>query len=402
MANFEPCIRGIKDDGYANVYIRVISKRKIGYLKTDYVIHKSKLSNKRIKDRFILQMVFAMIDKFVEKLNRHPLTEIDDIMDYLRRGEQISFTDHCNRFILNMSAEGREKPSDNYRTAYNSLCKFIGEDKIYFSDISSRLITKWIESLSNTARAKQAYPACIKVMFNQGLLEYNDYDNNILIISNDPFKNVKIPKSEVPPKRAIPIEDIVKIFNFKDSGQRTQLAVDVSILIFYLCGINTVDLYLLDKSNLVDGKLRYNRRKTTSKRSFDKAYFEIKVPKKVEYLFKKHQGTDKLFNFSEKYSSFDIFSTAVNKGLKQVCNALQIDNVTCYGFRHSWATIAQNNCGASTELVGFCLNHASAHKVTEGYIKKDFSKINVLNKKVCKKVEAELHSPAPMAHLKNE
>lgn len=53
-----------------------------------------------------------------------------------------------------------------------------------------------------------------------------------------------------------------------------------------------------------------------------------------------------------------------------------------YNFRHSWATIAQNNCGASTAEVGFALNHSSAHRVTEGYIKKDYSPINLLNEKV--------------------
>lgn len=53
-----------------------------------------------------------------------------------------------------------------------------------------------------------------------------------------------------------------------------------------------------------------------------------------------------------------------------------------YISRHSWATIAQNNCGASTAEVGFALNHSSAHRVTEGYIKKDYSPISVLNEKV--------------------
>ena len=62
-----------------------------------------------------------------------------------------------------------------------------------------------------------------------------------------------------------------------------------------------------------------------------------------------------------------------------------------YNFRHSWATIAQNNCGASTAEVGFALNHSSAHRVTEGYIKKDYSPINLLNEKVIECVFILLH-----------
>lgn len=56
--------------------------------------------------------------------------------------------------------------------------------------------------------------------------------------------------------------------------------------------------------------------------------------------------------------------------------------ISIHTFRYSWATIAQNQCGASTEMVGFALNHASAHKITEGYIEKDYSPISELNNKV--------------------
>jgi integrase len=73
---------------------------------------------------------------------------------------------------------------------------------------------------------------------------------------------------------------------------------------------------------------------------------------------------------------------SIDMGLKDFCKIAEVEDVSTYTFRHSWATIAQNQCGASTEQVGFALNHASAHRVTEGYIKKDFSPIDVLNEKV--------------------
>ena len=46
----------------------------------------------------------------------------------------------------------------------------------------------------------------------------------------------------------------------------------------------------------------------------------------------------------------------------------------------------ESTCGASTELVAFCLNHASAHKVTELYIVKDFTKIDTLNQQVIERI----------------
>ena len=116
----------------------------------------------------------------------------------------------------------------------------------------------------------------------------------------------------------------------------------------------------------------YNWKKTEAKRK-DRAYIEVLVNEEILPLFEKHKGKNRLFNFSERYAGSDIFLAAVNRGLKSLCQKAGVPKITVYRLRHTWATVAQNGCGASTELVGFCLNHASAHPVTEGYIKKDYS-----------------------------
>ena len=93
-----------------------------------------------------------------------------------------------------------------------------------------------------------------------------------------------------------------------------------------------------------------------------------------------------IVNFSERYSEEDNFTRGVNKGFNSLCAAIGINRITSYYLRHAWATIAKNQCGASTELVAFCLNHASAHKVTELYIVKDFTKIDTLNQQVIERI----------------
>ena len=159
------------------------------------------------------------------------------------------------------------------------------------------------------------------------------------------------------------------------------LAKDVALLSFCMAGMNTADLYFMKKENLKKWKLFYNRHKTETERD-DSAYIEITVPEMIRPLFEKYKGIKQLFNFSEMYKNNDDFNKYVNKGLKDLCKIAEVEDVSTYTFRHSWATIAQNECGASTEQVGFALNHASAHRVTEGYIKKNFSPIDVLNEKV--------------------
>ncbi len=55
--------------------------------------------------------------------------------------------------------------------------------------------------------------------------------------------------------------------------------------------------------------------------------------------------------------------------------------VPTYSFRHSWATIAQNECGASLGDVDFALNH-STYKMARVYTKIDYSPAWELNEKV--------------------
>ena len=291
-----------------------------------------------------------------------------------------------------MSADDRHNASINYSTSLRSLQGFLKKDDLLFSDITSFSLNLWIDSLSKTRRAKSMYPNCIKAIYNNGLLEYNDYDNGTIRIKHDPFRIVKIPKMMPGKKKSIAPDVIAEIFAYSGVYSKPTLgplSKDVVTLSFFLAGMNAADLYSMDKSCLKGNKLYYNRKKTSTVRD-DNAYMEIEIPDEVLPLLKKYKGKDRVFSFYEMYYDLDSFNKYINKGLKDICGHLGIDNVTTYTFRHSWATIAQNDCGASTELVGFCLNHASAHKITEGYIKKDYSKVDILNRKVIDIVKAKM------------
>lgn len=72
-----------------------------------------------------------------------------------------------------MINEGREKSASNYQCAVKSFDLKYGT-MVTFQSITSKMIQDWINSLSNTARAKSAYPKAIKAIFEAGCLEYND------------------------------------------------------------------------------------------------------------------------------------------------------------------------------------------------------------------------------------
>ncbi len=383
MATFTPVTRTKKE--FNPVYIRISALSTTDYIRTSYVVHKSSVSKKNeITDHIILANCYGQIKEYIAKLAEYntetcSAKEIKELLLSDKRG--ISFSKFANKYIGKMYNEGRDKPAANYRTALRSLSLFLGKDDIAFSDITSSVIRKWIDMLSDTRRAKNMYPICIQKIFEEGCLEYNDYDKNIIKIPHQPFKPIRIPKIDIAESRAIAPEIIKQILSATPIYTREQLALDVCLMIISLAGINTVDLYKMLPDCLRDHKLCYNRAKTKNTRP-DKAYIEIAIPEHIRYLIDVYKGKDHLFNFAEQYHTPDYFSTAVNKGLLSVCTRYNLPKVTTYVFRHSWATIAQNVCGFSTEQVAFSLNHTSAHKVTMGYIKKDFSVIDRMNEAV--------------------
>ena len=55
---------------------------------------------------------------------------------------------------------------------------------------------------------------------------------------------------------------------------------------------------------------------------------------------------------------------------------------SAYTFRHTWGTVAQNDCGATIAEVAFAMNHSHGYTVTRGYLRIDFTPAWELNAKV--------------------
>lgn len=391
MANFKACVRNQRNDNLFPVYIRITHNRKIGYIKTDKIVDKSKLRKGEIKDPEILSYCSNLIRGYNDRLNVVEISNwsINEIIYYLQNiDEDISFSQYARKYVLEMATIRKmERNAKNYKWAYQSLERFAETDNVMFSKLTTKFIQNWINSLLGTNRAKEMYPICIRMIYNAALEEYNDYDKNIIRIKLNPFRRIEIPKADVPEKRALEIPVLQKFFKgiipeSKLKASLPELSKDVAEMVFCLAGMNTADLFELRKENLKENLLCYHRQKTKKFRR-DGAYLEVKIPTRLLPLFAKYKSNSEyLLNFAERYQDSNCFNINVNSGLKPYCKYNGLPDICIYNFRHSWATIAQNNCGASTAEVGFALNHSSAHRVTEGYIKKDYSSISLLNEKV--------------------
>ena len=397
MASFKAMIRFKRSDGFQPVYIRVTHQRNAGFIKTGKMVATKDVSKSNdILDPVIMKYCSELIMSYQQALNDKDISNwsIKQVIEFLQlESQEINFTHYALTHIFKMEDNGQERSARNYKMALTSLQLFLGKKTIMFSDLTSDNVKRWIKELSETTRrAKEMYPTCVRQIFKAALLEYNDYDNGIIRIKNNPWPKVQIPKSDRAEKKAISAEACRSFFSAPLPETRLldplpELGRDVAKMVLCLAGINTVDLYALQKSDYKEGVICYKRSKTRKFRA-DEAYIEMRVEPILFPLFEKYKAEDDdpyLFNFHLRYRNYESFCSNVNNGIKRLCESLKVPEkarYSVYTFRHTWGTIAQNDCDATIDEVAFAMNHSHGHAITRGYIKLDFSPAWKLNAKV--------------------
>ena len=385
----------MRADGFFPVYIRVTHNRTTQYIKTDKMVTKRELSKgKDITDPVVMRFCSSLIIDYTAKLNTVDTRSWTArmVVDFLQKGdEDLCFSDYARKHIDSLIDNGQARNAKNYELALQHMERYFGTTKVKFSQLTSANMVKWIKTLENTSRAKEMYPVCMRQVFRAAIEEMNDYDTGIIRVKTNPWVKVKIPQADCPEKRAISAEDCRKFFaaplpESKMKSPLPELGRDVAMMVLCLAGINTVDLYLLKKADYHGGIIHYRRAKTKRSRA-DGAYFEMRVPDIIKPLFDKYaSGHDDeyLFNFHQRHTTSDSFGANVNIGIKKICESMNLakeDWYCVYTFRHTWGTVAQNDCGATLSEVGFGMNH-SQNKVTRGYVKLDFTPAWELNERV--------------------
>jgi len=384
----------LKKDGTWPVNLRISYQRKTTYISTPYFVTKSQINKAfEIKDRFLQ----FQVDEDLNKARREVSTSFNKlagmssfqigeyISDYLysKRKESISFFEFAMEHIARME-ENNQASRGNYGISVRKIKAFVGNENLSFNDITLNFLGNFDNWLKNTGvgtRGRALYLSNLRAIFNAALREYNDEDNDIIKIYRNPFKRFSLPKVEVPEKRALSLEQLKAFIAYKPQKETVQFAQDVFMLSFYLVGMNSVDLYQIVK--ISENRITYRRAKTRSIRA-DGAEISIKIEPEVIHLIEKYRDkqNERVFNFYHRYSTAAGFNSAVNEYLKEIGRSIGVDELDFYAARHTWATLFVNDCGGSESEAAFCLNHVSEHKVTSGYIKKDFARIDRANRKV--------------------
>ncbi len=319
------------------------------------------------------------------------LFSADELKKYLTKtDERIDFIAFCTEFIAYLEENGRGKSPANYRTVKNSLVDFFGKEKIFIEEINCDMLGDWEHHLRSKrviTRLNQFqksistfqhplkdasvhnYMRDLRGLFNYARKKYNRKSLGLLRIEHYPFDEYKIVEAPLTRKRNTDIETLKLIRDSSPlSESRAELARDLFMLSFYMCGINAVDVFKVDKSNIVGGRLEYNRSKTKDKRK-DNAFISIKIVKEAKPLLKKYIG-----NLSQRYTNIGGLNKALSRGMKEVCKLISVNGLTYYWARHTVGNLARNKCRMSKDDVALTLNHVDqGNKVTDIYIEKDWS-----------------------------
>ncbi|MBT3384196.1 MAG: hypothetical protein HN778_13610 [Prolixibacteraceae bacterium] len=399
MATFKAIIlKGTKDlkaDGTTNIKIRITHNRKINYISTDLYVNPTQMDNKtgHVKGKnqnFINLRINNWLQKClkvdIELGERRNLMSIAEIKSYILNdnisSNQLDFFVFADHLINTTKKIGT---AEQYKYSVKSLQNFTGQ-QLPFSEINLSFLQRYEAYLYNRGVKNGVinYMISFRAIFNKARDYYNDENIGVIPIPHYPFRRYQMPKRKVKSKdHVLTIEELQMFMNHKHSNPGEEFAKDMFLLMFYLIGIESIDLFHLKQPQ--NGRVFYDRFKTGR-------LYSIKLEPVAIRIIKKYPGSNNLINVSERFKQSKSFLHFINNYLHgenyhKIVGITQKTGinkqVTSKWAKHTWATIARNECKINKDDVALCLGHEdSDNRVTDMYIKYDYSIIDESNRKV--------------------
>lgn len=272
------------------------------------------------------------------------------------------------------------RTNEVYMATYKHIVAFIGNDtklrQLSFEDITVPWLKRFEAFLAQTSPSKNArniHLRNIRAVFNDAI---DDEFTHAY-----PFRKFKIRPVQTA-KRSMTVEQLRRFMTMPVEPYAEQYR-DMFMLIFYLVGINIIDLCNL--KDIVDGRIEYNRAKT-------KRHYSIKVEPEAMAIIEKYRGRNYLLNIMDRHKSHRNYTARMNNSLKRIGDVKRVGyggkkiitpafpDISTYWARHTWATIAAK-LDVPKETIAAALGHGG-NTVTDIYIDFDMAKVDVANRKV--------------------
>ena len=297
------------------------------------------------------------------------------------QSQQTKLKEYCEKVVARLKKAKRNKYAIAFEDAVTAVINYHGRDDLLMSDIDKTFLedleADWL-SRDNGIGGLAVHLRQIRRLFN---LAIDDNDSE-LILDQYPFGRrgytVKKGKGN---KRAMDLDDMQKIVQYKyKEGSASWHHRNYFLFMFYLRGMNFMDLAHLRMENLNKDRIIYERRKT--RRGENVKAFNIKLIDEAKcilnyYSAGKKKKNDLIFPILEDVihcgdseviqKTYKQRADNHNKRLKKIAKDVDINvNLTTYVARHTFATTALFK-GLSKTKIGEMMGHTSA-VTTEAYL----------------------------------
>lgn len=256
-----------------------------------------------------------------------------------------------------------------YDTVFRSMERFDPQIKAKaFEDIDKA----WLESFdiflskTQTVNSRSVTFRSLKAVFNAAI------DDGIT--EAYPFRRFKIRREETR-KRSLSLEDLRRLRDWPCEPRQRE-HVDMFLLMVYLSGIESVDLFNLRPRDIVDGRLEYKRAKTHR-------LLSVRIEPEARAIINKYRGEEWLLSPHDRYSDHKDWLHHMNHALKAVGRPLGkrgkavgsglFPDLSSKWAKHTVATLAAS-LDIPRDTISLILGHSSGNPVTRIYIKEDMAK----------------------------
>lgn len=278
----------------------------------------------------------------------------------------------------------RAKNKENTVTSYTLTLKLMRmfdpqlEEKT-FDDINLR----YLQDFDNWLRDERKQKQTSRNVNFRNLRSVFNYAIDEEITANYPFRKFKLRREETR-KRSLTVEQLRMLRDYQCDDYLV-IYRDMFLLMFYLCGINAVDLFSAKPDAIRNGRLEYTRAKTSKN-------YSIKVEPEAMALIKKYKGKDHLLCIADK-EPYKHFLGKMSKRLKDIGPYERkgyggkktirplFPDISQYWCRHTWATIAAE-LDIPKETIAAGLGHDMGNTTTAIYINYNIKKVDAANRKI--------------------
>jgi len=334
-----------------------------------------------------IQNSFDKVKEIVQTLEDTNNFSFDLLNRDLGKGMNDTLNTAFKAKISSLEADGRSGTQLYYNCALNSIEKFAGSN-ILFSDVTVDWLNKYekymltdrsyiLKGKNYTEKGRSyttigMYFRAIRTMMNEairaGVIKANQY----------PFgRDKKEITTGSGRKLALTLAQIKSIVDFSDGNITTDRYRDLWFFSYLCNGINFTDILHLKYGNIQNNEISYLREKTKRTSKVKKDIQAVLTPE-MKLIIQKWGNSNKesnqfifpYLNGSEtpmeaKVKSHELIRRT-NKRLKEIGKALNIDHLSTYSARHSFATVLKRS-GANIAYISESLGHAD-QKTTENYL----------------------------------